>query len=98
WEATYVDRPGKPGITDAYLFDRLPLQVQRGSRMAAQALNSSDPAVDQLYRACYANMVHMVKKLYDNGVQIVAGTDQGSGYALHRELEIYNQAGIPAAE
>jgi imidazolonepropionase-like amidohydrolase len=43
-------------------------------------------------------MVRMVKKLYDNGVQIVAGTDLGSGYALHRELEIYNQAGIPAAE
>jgi len=32
-----------------------------------------------------------VKKLHDNGITIVAGTDQGSGYALHRELEIYNQ-------
>ena len=38
----------------------------------------------------------MLKKLYDGGVQIVAGTDQGNGYALHRELEIYNEAGIPA--
>ena len=43
-------------------------------------------------------MVRMVKKLYDNGVQVVAGTDLGSGYALHRELEIYNQAGLPATE
>jgi imidazolonepropionase-like amidohydrolase len=40
----------------------------------------------------------MVKKLYDNGITIVAGTDKGSGYALHRELEIYNQAGIPAPQ
>jgi imidazolonepropionase-like amidohydrolase len=40
----------------------------------------------------------MVKKLYDSGVQLVAGTDQGSGYALHRELEIYSEAGIPAPE
>jgi imidazolonepropionase-like amidohydrolase len=31
-------------------------------------------------------------------VQIVAGTDAGSGYAFHRELEIYNEAGIPAPE
>ena len=98
WEATYVDRPGKPAIMDAYLFDRLPPQVQRGSKTAAEALSASDPAVDKLYRACYANMVRMVKKLYDNGIQIVAGTDLGSGYALHRELEIYNQAGIPAPE
>jgi imidazolonepropionase-like amidohydrolase len=28
----------------------------------------------------------------------VAGTDLGKGYSLHRELEIYNQAGIPAPE
>jgi imidazolonepropionase-like amidohydrolase len=36
--------------------------------------------------------------MYDGGVQIVAGTDQGNGYALHRELEIYNEAGIPDAK
>jgi imidazolonepropionase-like amidohydrolase len=98
WEATYVDRPGKPAAADAYLFDRLPLQVQRGSKAAGEALNASDPAVDKLYRDSYANMLRMVKKLYDSGVQIVAGTDMGSGYALHRELEIYNQAGISASE
>ena len=43
-------------------------------------------------------MVRMVKRLFDSGVQIVAGTDAGSGYAFHRELEIYNEAGIPASE
>jgi len=40
----------------------------------------------------------MVKKLYDNRITVVAGTDLNNGYALHRELEIYNEAGIPAAE
>jgi imidazolonepropionase-like amidohydrolase len=34
----------------------------------------------------------------DNGITIVAGTDQGSGYVLHRELEIYCQSGIPAPQ
>ena len=43
-------------------------------------------------------MVRMLKKLYDSGVQIVAGTDAGSGYAFDRELEIYNESGIPATE
>ena len=47
---------------------------------------------------CVARFPEMVKKLYDSGVQLVAGTDQGSGYAFHRELEIYNDAGIPAPE
>ena len=40
----------------------------------------------------------MVKKLFHGGIQVVPGTDLGSGYALDRELEIYNQAGIPAPE
>jgi imidazolonepropionase-like amidohydrolase len=98
WEATYVDRPGNISEEDAYMFDRLPLQVQRGAKMAPEALPVPDAATDQLYRASYANFVRMVKKLYDSGITEVAGTDLGKGYSLHRELEIYNAAGIPAPE
>jgi len=98
WEATYLDRPGQPSRTDAAIFDRLPVQVRRDSRTAAEALDASDPASDKQYRAAYANMVRMVKKLYDSGIQIVAGTDESDGYALDRELEIYAEAGIPAPE
>ncbi len=98
WEDTYLDRPGVPAIADAPLFDMLPVQVQRGSKAASSALAATDPATDKLYREAYANMLRMVKKLYDSGVQLVAGTDAGSGYAFHRELEIYCEAGIPAAQ
>ena len=98
WEETYTDRPGQIAKLDAYMFDRLPLQVQRNSKAAGQALPASDAATDQLYRASYANFVRMVKKLYDNEITVVAGTDLPVGYSLHRELEIYNQAGIPAPE
>jgi imidazolonepropionase-like amidohydrolase len=98
WEATYLDRPGQPSRTDAAIFDRLPVQEQRNSRTAAEALDASDPATDKQYRAACANMVRMLKKLYDSGIQIVAGTDESNGYALDRELEIYGEAGIPAHE
>jgi imidazolonepropionase-like amidohydrolase len=98
WESTYLDRPGQPGRVDAAIFDRLPVQVQRASRTAGQALDASDPATDKQYRAAYANMVRMVKKLYDNGIQVVAGTDNSNGYALDSELEIYAEAGVPAPE
>ena len=98
WEATYVDRPGNISEEDAYMFDRLPLQVQRGAKLAGGALPTPDAATDKLYRDSYANFVRMVKKLYDNQITVVAGTDLGKGYSLHRELEIYNQAGIPAPE
>jgi imidazolonepropionase-like amidohydrolase len=98
WEATYTDRPGKVSEEDAYMFERLPLQVQRGAKTAGEALPTPDPATDKLYRDSYANFVRMLKKLYDNGITVVAGTDLGKGYSLHRELEIYNQAGIPAPQ
>jgi imidazolonepropionase-like amidohydrolase len=97
WEATYTDRPGTVPKIEAAMFDRLPVQVQRGILAGGSALPVPDGTTDQRYRASYANMERMLRKLYDNGVQLVAGTDGGSGYALHRELEIYEHVGIPAA-
>jgi imidazolonepropionase-like amidohydrolase len=98
WEDTYLDRPGVVGKIDAPMFERLPVQVQRATKTASQALGASDAGTDRAYRASYANMIRMLKKLYDSGVQIVAGTDAESGYAFDRELEIYQEAGIPAVE
>jgi imidazolonepropionase-like amidohydrolase len=98
FEVTYLDRPGKVGPMEASIFERMPVQVQRGIKTASEALPAGDAETDRLYRESWANMVRMLKKLYDGGVQIVAGTDQGNGYALHRELEIYNEAGIPAGK
>lgn len=45
----------------------------------------------------------IVKRLYDDGVLITAGTDAGNpwvtpGVSLHRELELLTNAGIPALE
>jgi imidazolonepropionase-like amidohydrolase len=42
--------------------------------------------------------LRLVKKLYDAGITIVGGTDTLPGYTLHRELELYTEAGIPAAK
>ncbi|HEX9639447.1 MAG TPA: amidohydrolase family protein [Acidobacteriota bacterium] len=37
-----------------------------------------------------------LKRKYEAGVTLVAGTDSLAGFALHRELELYVDAGIPA--
>ncbi|GAO41389.1 amidohydrolase family protein [Flavihumibacter petaseus] len=50
------------------------------------------------YRASFQNMLRMLKLLYDNQVELVAGTDGGRALALQYELELYVQAGIPANE
>ena len=43
-------------------------------------------------------MLAFVKALYDAGIPIIAGTDCTAGFCLHRELELYSEAGIPNAE
>lgn len=98
WEDTYIDRAGKVPPGDAAIFNRLPVQAQRGELTGGEALPVPDAQTDQQYRASFANFERMLKRLYDSGVPIVAGTDEGSGWALHRELELYVHAGIPAPE
>jgi hypothetical protein len=54
--------------------------------------------LDERYRAAFSSCLRLVKKLYDAGITIVGGTDTLPGYTLHRELELYTEAGLPAAK
>ena len=63
-------------------------------------VNSSDvtPANVAGYRASFDTMLRLIKKMYDAGIPLEAGTDAIPGFVLHRELELYVKAGIPPAE
>src|SRR5260370_527030 len=50
WEATYTDRPGTVPKIEAAMFDRLPVQVQRGILAGGPALPVPDGAADQQER------------------------------------------------
>ncbi|HEU4995552.1 MAG TPA: amidohydrolase family protein [Gemmatimonadaceae bacterium] len=95
FEGMLVGRPGimDPGATE--VADRLPPLVRRSLLTGGLAAPDS---LDQRYRDSFAAFGRMVKAMYDGGVTIVAGTDGFSGFALHRELELYTAAGIPAPE
>jgi imidazolonepropionase-like amidohydrolase len=56
------------------------------------------PDKKDAYREAFPAMLRLLKALHDGGVTIIPGTDALSGYTLHRELELYVRAGIPAAE
>ena len=68
--------------------------------MLQRAMRASAPASPQAAgraRAADANYRRMLKRLFDAGVTLVPGTDNMAGLALLGELEIYERAGIPAA-
>jgi imidazolonepropionase-like amidohydrolase len=95
FEGMFTARRGQIDPGYAAIADRLPAQVRRG------LLNGGLPVpegMDATYRASFAAMQKLVKMLWDAGVRVVPGTDGGAGFALHLELELYEQAGIPAAD
>ena len=73
--------------------DRLPAQVMRKS------VGLAAPGDQRArFRASFAAMQRMVKRAWDRGIPIVAGTDRSAGMSLLRELELYVQAGIPVRD
>jgi cytosine/adenosine deaminase-related metal-dependent hydrolase len=85
-------RTGKMSESFAAIADHLPPDVKRG--FYAGSMDIPDDATEARYRASHDKLVEFVGRLYKAGVPIVAGTDDFAGFALHRELELYVQAGM----
>lgn len=95
FENLIVDRPGRVATAFAPLGDRLPPVIRRGLLEGGLPVPEGK---EERYPESFRAMQRMLLALHAAGVPIVAGTDNGYGFALVRELELYVAAGIPAAE
>ena len=96
FEGMFTARPGTLDPNQAPIAERMPPQVQRSFYAGGLPVT---PDMDQRYRDAFSEMKGIVKAMYDAGVPIVPGTDNGPvGFQLLRELELYVQAGIPAPQ
>jgi imidazolonepropionase-like amidohydrolase len=95
FEGMFVARKGQVSPTYAEIADRLPPQIRRGVLTGGLPIPEG---MDQRYRDSFKKMLELVALLHREGIPIVAGTDALAGFDLHRELELYVQAGIPPAE
>lgn len=95
FEDLFLGRVGQPLPSAAAVADRLPPQVRRGLLTGGFAVPAGQEAA---FRAAFPALLAMVRKLRENGVAIVGGTDNLPGFTLARELELYVQAGYPEAE
>ncbi|RDX35621.1 amidohydrolase [Kangiella sp. HD9-110m-PIT-SAG07] len=88
----------KGGVIDPEIepvYEHLPINVSRGY---VRPVMDITPELRDDYDKSIKAMSAMVKKLHENGVPIVPGTDAIAGFTLHRELELYADAGISNAD
>ena len=93
FEDQYMARPGEISPGFKAVANRLPAQVRRGLLTAGM---TPPPGMDDTYKKSFAKMLDFAGLLYRSGLSIEDGTDNMAGFALHRELELDVQAGIPA--
>lgn len=95
FEDLFLSRAGSVGPTWSAVADRLPPTVRRGFLAGGLPVPEGK---DERYRASWKKCIELVGELHKAGIRIVAGTDAFAGFAYHRELELYVDAGIPAPE
>jgi cytosine/adenosine deaminase-related metal-dependent hydrolase len=95
FEAMFTQQQGEPNPSFDVIASHVPVSRQRAWRS-----NSMDVTAQNVerYRKSYAKLLAFTRQMYDAGIRIVAGTDDVAGFTLHRELELYVKAGIPAAD
>lgn len=95
-EVLMLSRAGEIPPSAVGYVDHMPIGYQRYRRRSFVDIDS--PAVDQTYKAAFQKLLDTVKLLHDSGVQLLPGTDAGTGFTVHRELELYVKAGLTPVE
>ena len=83
-----------PGVVD--YIDHMPVEVQRSAKTAWSDI--STPEDDRAYWQAFDKIIETVSAMRDKGIQLVPGTDLGGSFSYHRELELYQLAGMSAPE
>ncbi|MBM0170172.1 amidohydrolase family protein [Altererythrobacter sp. C41] len=95
-ELLMLSRDGQPSPAVANYIDHLPIALQRRRRQGIAPIETLADAA--AYEGSFVKIKELIKRLHDRGVRLLPGTDDATGLSLHRELQIYGEAGIAPAE
>jgi imidazolonepropionase-like amidohydrolase len=91
-ERLMLSRAGQVQAGDAPYLDHVPIGYQRYRKRSFVTIRT--PQDDADYQAGFKKVLQVLKLLDDNGVQLLPGTDDGTGFSNLREMEVYVMAGI----
>ena len=95
-ERLMLSRAGTVAEGDKDYLANMPIGYQRYRKRTFVPLKS--PEDDRNYREGFQRLLDTLKLLHDNDVQLLPGTDDGTGFTVHREIELYTLAGLSPAE
>jgi imidazolonepropionase-like amidohydrolase len=95
FEGMFTNDEGKLAHGYENTENQLPVEYRRGLYTGGLPTRKGN---ESAYNQSFDNMLKMLKFLSDNKITFVPGTDDFPGFALHRELELYSEAGIPNAK
>ena len=94
FDTSLVHKSGNPDPSFAAVIDHLPANIARGLYKVEMDKGGND----EQWAASGVAQAAMIRKLHDNGIQIVPGSDHMAAFTIHRELELYAEAGISNAD
>ncbi|MGO4585880.1 amidohydrolase family protein [Arthrobacter sp. 2RAF6] len=81
---------------DQPFLEHMPPAYQRQRRRTYVPF--TEPADLEQYDAAFTRLLEILGLLYRSGIDLWPGTDDGTGFPIHRELELYVLAGMTPAE
>ncbi len=91
FQSMFLNKAGEIDPSYEMIADHLPASVRRNFLGSTMDINADNEAN---YKKSAQALLAMIQKLHQAGIQLVAGTDAIAGFTLHRELELYVEAGI----
>jgi len=95
FEEMFTNDPGKVANGYGTVLNMFPPEYRRGLYTGGLPTRAGKEAI---YKQSFDNMMKMLKLLHTSGITFLPGTDAFPGFALHRELELYVQAGVSTKE
>jgi hypothetical protein len=84
-----------PDNSAAYL-EHMPIGYLRYHKRSYVSFKG--PEEEARYARAFQKVMDTITLLHKDGIRLLPGTDNNIGFTVHRELELYTKAGIPAAE
>ncbi|WP_324695373.1 amidohydrolase family protein [Novosphingobium aerophilum] len=95
-ELLMMSRDGKISPAVAGYFDHLPVGVQRNRRQGIAPIKTPEDAAG--YDGAFVTIKALLRDMHRRGITLLPGTDDATGLSVHRELQIYAEAGLPVAD